>query len=278
LRCRPAVPAPGEIGDAFGKRRVDARAADPLVEEPGGEKGAVADHRRGQAKARSAREEAILRVARQELGRRVRALPVGRRENDRPQEALESVARLAELDRELIEELGMARQRAADAEVARRLDDPATEEGLPDAVRDDAREERISLIDDPTREAETVSRRAVGKRMEELGHAGLDRLTRLEELAAMAEPRRPRIEGSLIENERRREARHRSLALRDLGVHRRELGRDVEEALLEEGEIRRVALDVGERPLDLVRMRRRDDRRRGARRGEAESPDRHLVD
>src|SRR5690606_16612948 len=168
LRCRPAVPAPGEIGDAFGKRRVDARAADPLVEEPGGEKGAVADHLRGQAKARSAREEAILRVARQELGRRVRALPVGRRENDRPQEALESVARLAELDREMIEELGMARQRAADAEVARRLDDPATEEGLPDAVRDDAREERISLIDDPAREAETVSRRAVGKRMEEL--------------------------------------------------------------------------------------------------------------
>src|SRR6185369_7719673 len=53
---------------------------------------------------------------------------------------------------EVVEQLGMGRRRAADAEIVRRLDDALPEMVLPDPVHEDARRERIVPISNPLRE------------------------------------------------------------------------------------------------------------------------------
>ena len=68
----------------------------------------------------------------------------------------------------------MRRQRALRAEVLARLDDAAAEQLLPEAVDGDAGDERVVLVDQPSREAEPVDRQVVAHRVECVGRARVD--------------------------------------------------------------------------------------------------------
>ena len=74
------------------------------------------------------------------------------------EEALHVPARLAEIDRQPVEQFGMRRQLARDAEVAAGAHDARAEHLLPEAVDGDARRQRMLRPQQPLGEAEPVAR------------------------------------------------------------------------------------------------------------------------
>ena len=89
----------------------------------------------------------------------------------RAEERLLAPALRDELGGQPVEQLRMRRRRALRAEVLARLDEPASEDLLPEPIDGDARDERVALVDQPAREAEPVDGLIVAHRMQRAGCA-----------------------------------------------------------------------------------------------------------
>jgi hypothetical protein len=126
----------------------------------------IAQHLGIHAEARAMREEQILRIFQKLLGRGLRALPVGGGHHHQLVHVLDVPAALTELDRKPVEQFGMRRPLAHDAEVFRRLNEPGSEHFVPHAVHGDARGQRIVRTDGPLRKRQAVMRLAGRQRRE----------------------------------------------------------------------------------------------------------------
>ena len=81
-----------------------------------------------------------------------------------------------ELGRQPVEQLGVRRRLALDAEVLGRLDQARAEMVLPDPVDGHAGRQRVVGTSQPARQAEAVARRAGGQRRQARRDARLDLL------------------------------------------------------------------------------------------------------
>ena len=132
-------------------------------QQAAGGQGVVADHLGVHAEPRPAREQPVLRVLLELLRRAPR--PTGGRSAEVDQqleEPLHVPARLAELDGQPVEQLGMRGKLAADAEVAGRADQAGAEDLLPEPVDRDAGRQRVLGPEQPLRQAEPVARAGRG--------------------------------------------------------------------------------------------------------------------
>ena len=125
LAGRPgALAVERRLPETVGLRRKDARAAELSRKQAAQGHRLVAHHLGLEPHSRCPRQQAVSRIPRPELGSRLRRLPIGRRRHDQPQQRLRVPARILIVDRQPVEQLGVARRLALRAEVFFRLDEP----------------------------------------------------------------------------------------------------------------------------------------------------------
>ena len=112
----------------------------------------VAEFLGAEAARRETPEQAAIAVDGGRLGPVRRALAVGTREQDLEVQRFQPPAVVQQAAREEVEQFGVRRRAAEEAEVARGVDDPGTEVVLPHAVGEDAGREWVALGRDPARE------------------------------------------------------------------------------------------------------------------------------
>ncbi len=125
------LPEPGRL------RRVDARAANGLVQQPSHGEGTVADRLGGQPESRGAGQQPVVGIAFQERLRDVGRLAVGPGEQHRLEKSPDVPAGGDELRGEPVEQLRMGRPFTLRAEVLGGLHQAGSEEHLPVAVHRD---------------------------------------------------------------------------------------------------------------------------------------------
>ena len=145
-----------DFPDVFRLVGLGARSAHTGRERPAGGEGLVPDHLGVHAEARAAAEQAVITVLLDFDRRLDGGLAIGRRGECLAVEGFDVPAGSTEFNREPVEQFGVRRQRAHDAEVFRGLDEPLAEEFLPHPVDGDTRGERVLLADQPASEAEAV--------------------------------------------------------------------------------------------------------------------------
>jgi len=109
----------------------------------------IADRGRGKPIPRTAGEEPVLRIAFVHLVGNRGAAAVGVGEDEAAGHGLEIPPAFDELDRQIVEQFGMARLLALTPEVLRRGDEAGAEELLPEPVHGDSGGERVAGIDEP---------------------------------------------------------------------------------------------------------------------------------
>jgi hypothetical protein len=97
----------------------------------------------------------------------------------------------------------MRRRRALRSEVFTGLDEAAPEELFPQAVDDDARDQRVVGIDEPAREAQAVGRLVLAHRLQRPRRAGIHALALRREAAAHAQLERRTLEPWLLAHDQR---------------------------------------------------------------------------
>ncbi len=152
---------------------------------------------------RPARQQAIVRVFLALLGRDGGRLPVGRRLDEQPEESLDVPARFAEFDGQPVEQLGMRRQLAGDAEVAGGAHQAGAEDLLPEAVDRHAGGQGMLGPDQPSCQPEPVPGQVGRHGRQGVGRVGLHRVAALVVLAAVEQIRHRRL-GALVHHVRQR--------------------------------------------------------------------------
>ena len=154
-------------------------------QQAAGGQGVVADHLRVHPEPRPAREQPVLRVLLDLLRRGRRRLPVGGRGDQELEEPLHVPARLAELDGQPVEQLGMRGKLAADPEVSRRADQAGPEDFLPEPVDRHPGGQRMLGPEQPPGKAQPVAGQVAGHRGQHVGRVGLHRVAALVVFAAV---------------------------------------------------------------------------------------------
>ncbi len=186
VRVDPAPPLPRiGVGDIVPVRELErfvvagglvgfhTGAADVLKVQQTGDGEGIVPHKLGLETARILRsEKPIGRVGILELGSQMAALTIGLARDDEPHHALQVPARLAELDREPVEQFRMRGQFTLRTEVVDHGAEPVPEEHRPEPVHDRAGGDGIGVRDNPVGEIETgesLFRRALEATGEERG-------------------------------------------------------------------------------------------------------------
>jgi hypothetical protein len=152
---------------------LDAFTADLLDQLAGRQQSLVADHLGGQAKDRPAGEVFVGRIFFAGGGRRRRGLPERAAQDEATEHRLRIPAATDEIDRQGIEEFGMGRQVALQAEVLAGRDKSRAEDLGPETIDDHARGQRVPGVREPAGEAKTVLGQGFIPREDARRHAGL---------------------------------------------------------------------------------------------------------
>ena len=144
----PLVPLIKCIGaDAFphvGRLvRLDARSTDPLDQQTGSLQRRIAQHLGVHPEARATGEQTVLRIALDVFGGRLDRLPIRRRHDEHLVQPLDLPPVFDEIDGEPVEQLGVRRPAAHQAQVATGFDEAGAKHFLPHPVDGDAGRERV---------------------------------------------------------------------------------------------------------------------------------------
>ena len=139
----------GPVEQRGRQRGLDARAAQLRVQEPADGQAEVANHLGLDPESVLPRQQGVARVAIGQVGPVPRRLTVSRGGDDQPDQALPAPAGRHELRRQPVEQLGVRRRFALEAEVLRRGDQAPAEELLPDRIDGHAGGERVGRVDEP---------------------------------------------------------------------------------------------------------------------------------
>ena len=135
-------------------------------QQPRGRQRQVADHLAVHPEARPPGKQAIVRVLLQLHRRRGRGLAVRGGRHHEPEEGLHVPSRLAELDRQPVEQLRVRRRLPGDAEFSRGGNEALSEDLRPEAVDVDACRERMVRVCQPLGQPEPVGGGPLGQRRE----------------------------------------------------------------------------------------------------------------
>jgi hypothetical protein len=136
--------------------RIDARAANPAVQQSALREEDIAHDLGLQAAAALAGEQDVERVAFCEFGAQRGRLTIRRRRDDQPNHLLPAPTALAEFRGEVVEQLRMRWTFTQGAEIFGGRDDAPPKQILPDMVHRDARGEWILRIHQPTCEIKAI--------------------------------------------------------------------------------------------------------------------------
>ncbi len=123
--------------------RLDRRPAKLAGEEPARRQCSISDHLGGKPQPWPSTEQGVIGISREKLRRSLRRLPVSRRGHNLPPQVLHVPARVDEVTRQPVEQLGMRGQLSLAAEVFGRDDDSPAEDRLPPAIDGHPRRERL---------------------------------------------------------------------------------------------------------------------------------------
>ena len=134
-----------------GERRIDDRNRRPahfVVESAGGDEQRITQRLEIESAAVRSPQETILGIGGYAFRSRFARLAIGSGKNNAADEMFCRPTVVHEVTRQCIEQFGVSRRRAADAEVARCIDQTFTKEMVPDAIHPHASGERVFAVGD----------------------------------------------------------------------------------------------------------------------------------
>ena len=178
----PFVAAVDKLPEPIGLRWHHAGPAKFFAEEAAYGQGLVANLLGFQSHVRPSREQSVVRVALHQFGRSPGALAISGGHNDELVHGFEVPVHAHEFGRQPIKQLDIGGWLTLGAEILCGFHDANAEILFPNAVHRHARSKRIVCGDQPTRQGETVWRRALREGMEN------GRGSRANQLALAQEP------------------------------------------------------------------------------------------
>ncbi len=170
-----------------------ARATQLVYQQPARGQGIVADHFAIHPETRAARQQPVGHILLQLFRRGRGRLAIDGRSHQQAEEFLDVPARLAELDRHPIEQLGMRGQFAADPQVAGGADQPRAEQLLPETIDRHSRGHRLFGPQQPLSQAQPIARQLGWHRRQRGRSAGRDLVAALVVVAPIQDERRRRF-------------------------------------------------------------------------------------